>query len=208
MSSMLGRYAGPALIAGGCSWVVMYALELVIGPVGPGGMDPAASTLQWLTAVLFGAAVLSIGFGLLGLRAVLGGRSRKLGLAASVPVVVAMCCAAVNLVLLAGVVGPPQVLGSLGGLGVVCTLLGATMMSVAAMRARVLAVWARAMLLVAGLVTFPVVLLTIPLEAVLPPHVIGDLPFPAVGLAFVAVGLAVTSSRRKALPVQTGPAAA
>lgn len=203
-----GRFAGHALVAGGCMWVIMYALELVIGPLGPGGMDPAASSLEWLAAVLFGGATLSVGLGLIGLRESLAGRSRKLGIAACVPVVFAMCCAAVNLVLLAGVVGEARVIGALGGLGVVGALLGATMMAAATIRAGVLSAWARAMLLAAGVVTFPVILLTIPLEAVLPPHAIGDLPFPVVGLAFAAVGLSVVSSRRRNVPVEPGPTTA
>ena len=203
-----GRSAGPALVAGGCMWVVMYALELVIGPPGPGGMDPAASSLEWLAAVLFDGAILSIGLGLIGLREGLAGRSRKLGIAACVPVVFAMCCAAVNLVLLAGVVGEARVIGALGGLGVVGALLGATMMAVATIRAGVLSAWARAMLLAAGVVTFPVILLTIPLGAVLPPHAIGDLPFPASGLAFAAVGLSVVASRRRNIPAEPGPTTA
>ncbi|MDQ3377395.1 MAG: hypothetical protein M3533_10920 [Actinomycetota bacterium] len=203
-----GRFTGPALVAGGCLWVAMYLLELAIGPLGPGGMDPSSSSLEWLAAVLFGAAILSIGFGLLGLRERLAGRSRKLGIAACVPVALAMCCAAVNLVLLAGVVGEARVIGALGGLGVVGTLLGATMMAAATLRARALAAWARAMLLVAGIVTFPVILLTIPLEAVLPPHVIGDLPFPVAGLAFAAVGLSVVSSRRRNFPAKPDPTTA
>lgn len=203
-----GRFAGPALVAGGFMWVVMYALELAIGPPGPGGMDPTASSLEWLAAVLFGGAMLSVGLGLIGLRDGLAGRSRKLGIAACVPVVFAMCCAAVNLVLLAGVIGEARVIGALGGLGAVSTLLGATLMAAATIRAGVLTAWARATLLAAGIVTFPVILLTIPLEAVLPPHAIGDLPFPVAGLAFVAVGLSVALSRRRNIPAEPGPTSA
>lgn len=200
-----GRSAGPALVAGGCMWVVMYALEIVIGP---GGMDPAASSLEWLAAVVFSGAILSIGLGLIGLRESLAGRSRKLGIAACVPVVFAVCCTAVNLVLLAGVVGEARVIGVLGGLGVVGALLGATIMAAATIRAGVLSAWARAMLLAAGVVTLPVILLTIPLEAVLPPHAIGNLPFPAAGLAFAAVGLSVVASRRKNIPAEPDPTTA
>lgn len=85
-----GRFTGPALVAGGCMWIAMYALELVIGPPGAGGMDPAASPLEWLAAVCFGGAILSIGFGLLGLRTPLGGQARKFGVAACAPMFVAV----------------------------------------------------------------------------------------------------------------------
>jgi hypothetical protein len=79
-------------------------------------------------------------------------------------------------------------LGELGGLAVVTNLAAATLLGIATLRTRALSRAIGVTFLTVGLITFPCILLTIPLEAVLPPYVVGDLPFPVWGVVFAALG--------------------
>src|SRR5258706_7076455 len=102
----------------------------------------------------------------------------------------------INLVLLTGFFSGIRVLVLLAGIGVVSTFASATLLGIATLRTRSLPRWTALMLLVAGLVTFPVILLTIPLSAFVPDYVIGDLPFALSADLFLVVGSQLLRANR------------
>jgi uncharacterized membrane protein YeiH len=102
------------------------------------------------------------------------------------------------------VTGAPTYIGLLAGLGVVSSLLSTTLLGIAALRTRAFSRAINWTLVSVGLVTFPVILLTIPLEAVLPPYVISDLPFPVWGAIFAGIGYALLRTERNVLVLAAG----
>ena len=196
MKSNLIRWGGPTMMLGGLLWILAYATGLIVGvTTGELPQDPGASALAWVGAASFSAAILFVGIGLAGLYARLERHSKKLAVAGLVLACVAIITAAINLVLMTGILGEARVLNSLGGVGVLSILGGATLLAIAALRAKVLPRWVRFVLLVVGVLTFPVLLATIPLESALPPFVIADLPFAVVGVALIAVGYTMLTDR-------------
>ncbi len=199
MSANLMRWGGRAMMLGGFLWILTYATEIVIGlALGEETYrqaEPNASLLEWLWPAFFMGAVFCLGVGLLGVRTRLEGRSRKLGIAGTVPASVAIVASSINLVLLAGVSGEPKALDGLGFLGVLGILLGSILMGFAALRAKVLPRWARIILMLTPFLFIPAIIATIPLASVLPDYVIADLPFPVVGAALATVGYAMLTDR-------------
>ena len=202
MSSNLIRWGGPAMMLGGLLWILTYVVEIAIG-VTLGAetysqADPSASLLEWLWPTFFMGAIFFLGIGLLGVRARLEGRSKKLGIAGALLAAVAVVAASINLVLLAGVFGEAMALDGLGFLGVIGVIFGSILLGIATLRAKVLPRWARVVLTLTPFAFIPAIIVTIPLESVLPEYVIADLPFPVVGAVLVTVGYAVLSSREDA----------
>lgn len=199
MSSNLMRWGGPAMMLGGFLWVLTYATEIAIGlTFGEERYletDASASLLEWLWPAFFMGAIFFLGIGLLGARERLEGRSRKLGIAGSVPASIAIGASSINLVLLAGVSGEPEALDGLGFLGVIGILLGSVLIGIAALRAKVLPRWARILLMSVPLLFIPAIIITIPLASVAPEYVIADFPFPVVGVAMALAGYAVLADR-------------
>lgn len=199
MSSKLIRWGGPAMMLGGLLWILTYLTEIAVGvTLGLEAYlkpDPSASLLVWLWPVFFMGAILFLGVGLLGVRARLEGRSKKLGVAGAVLAYIAVAAASVNLVLLSGVTGEATAYDGIGFLGVIGVMLGSVLMGVAALRAKVLPRWARVVLTLTPLAFIPAIIITIPLESVVPEYVIADLPFPFVGLVLAAVGYAMFAER-------------
>lgn len=199
MSPNLIRWGGPAMMLGGLLWILTYVVEIVIG-VTLGAetysqADPSASLLEWLWPVFFMGAIFFLGVGLLGVRAQLEGRSKKLGITGALLAVVAIVAASINLVLLAGVFGEAKALDGLGFLGVIGVIFGAILLGIAALRARVLQRWARLVLTMTPLAFIPAIIVTIPLESVLPEYAIADLPFLVVGAVLATVGYAILKNR-------------
>ncbi len=187
------------MMLGGLLWILTYVVEIVIG-VTLGAetysqADPSASLLEWLWPVFFMGAIFFLGVGLLGVRARLEGRSKKLGIAGALLAAVAVVAASINLVLLAGVFGEATALDGLGFLGVIGVIFGAILLGIATLRARVLPRWARLVLTMTPLAFIPAIIVTIPLESVLPEYVIADLPFPVVGTVLATVGYAILKNR-------------
>ncbi len=187
------------MMLGGLLWILTYVVEIVIG-VTLGAetysqADPSASLLEWLWPVFFMGAIFFLGVGLLGVRARLEGRSKKLGIAGALLAAVSVVAASINLVLLAGVFGEATALDGLGFLGVIGVIFGAILLGIATLRARVLPRWARLVLTMTPLAFIPAIIATIPLESVLPEYVIADLPFPVVGTVLATVGYAILKNR-------------
>lgn len=84
--SNLSKNSGPLLALGGAFWVFHYVLQIAsimtLGR-GPNMEDLGQSMFASFDATAFLAATIMLGAGLLGVRAKLGGSSRKLGDAAS-----------------------------------------------------------------------------------------------------------------------------
>ncbi len=192
MSLKLIRWGGPAMMLGGLLWILTYMVEIVIGlTLGEAVYsrpDASASLLEWLWPACFMGAIFFLGVGLLGVRARMEGRSRKLGIAGALLASVAIIAASINLVLLTGVLGKATALDGIGFLGVIGVIFGSIVMGIAALRAKVLPRWARFTLTFLPLAFIPAIIATIPLESVAPEYVIADLPFPVVGAVLATVG--------------------
>ncbi|CAN5869663.1 hypothetical protein BH23ACT11_BH23ACT11_13380 [soil metagenome] len=195
MSSKLIRWGGPAMMLGGLLWILTYLTEIAVGlTLGLETYlqaDPSAALLVWLWPVFFMGGIFCLGVGLLGVRARLEGRSKKLGIAGTILASVAIAAASVNLVLLSGVFGEPTARDEIGFLGVIGIMLGSVLMGVAAVRAKVFQRWARVALALTPLAFVPAIIATIPLESIVPEYVIADLPFPVVGAVLATVGYAM-----------------
>lgn len=189
------RLASSALAIGGALMIVMYAFQIVHGINTGETMAPANMMnrpLLHLSGISFSAGMLGIALGLAGIGLGLRSRSPKLAtLAIALPLLAALA-PAYNLVAnLAGFSGMP----SINGFTVLANLASATMLGVAALRTKALPRGIALTLLAVGLVTFPLILLTIPAEAVLPPYVAMDLPFPVWGAIFAGIGVALGRAR-------------
>ncbi len=199
MSSNLIRWGGPAMMLGGSLWILTYITEIIIGvTLGEAvynSVDASRSLIEWLWPACFMGAIFFLGIGLLGVRARLEGRSRKLGIVGALLACVAIIAASINLVLLTGIFGKATALDGLGFAGVLGTLGGAILLGIATLRAKVLPRWARVVLTLTPFAFIPAILVTIPLESVMPDYVIADLPFPVVGAVFATVGYAMLVHR-------------
>jgi hypothetical protein len=204
LTTRLRSWSGALLIAGGALMVIMYALEIVYGmqsgaPFGP--EDLGRSALALVGSMTFALGLLLIGAGLLGTSWALRAYAPIVAALSLVLALVPIGAMAVNLTLISGVTGQPTLLGELGGLAVVTNLASATLLGIAVLRTRALPHAIGIMLLTVGLITFPCILLTIPLEAVLPPYIVGDLPFPVWGVVFAALGgLMLRNAARQKVP--------
>jgi len=193
----LHPWSGALLIAGGTLMVIMYALEIIYGmqsgaPFGP--EDLGRSALALVGSMTFALGLLLIGAGLLGTSRALRARAPILATLSLALALVPIGAMAVNLTLISGVTGQPTLLGELGGLAVVTNLAAAVLLGIAVLRTRALPRAIGITFLTVGLITFPCILLTIPLEAVLPPYIVGDLPFPVWGVVFAALGSMILRS--------------
>ena len=189
-SSPLTRWGGLALILGGLLWIVSYGTGLVDGKTIDPNAAQSLSPLEWIGGIAFSGALLFLGIGLAVLGARLQTRSKRL---AFIPITAGL----INLVLLTGIFSGIRVLGLLAGIGVVSTFASATLLGIATLRTQALPRWTAIILLVTGLVTFPVILLTIPLSVVVPDYVIGDLPFALSAALFLVVGSQLLRARRE-----------
>jgi hypothetical protein len=186
-SSFLVRWGGLALIVGGLLWIASYGTGLVNGRT----IDPHIqnlSPLEWISGITFSGAFLFLGIGLAALGARLQQRSKPLALVGTLLAFLPITAGLVNLVLLTGLFRGIRVIGLLAGIGVVCTFASATLLGIATLHTRSLPRWTALILLVTGLVTFPVILLTIPLSAFVPDYITGDLPFALSAALFLVVG--------------------
>jgi hypothetical protein len=186
-SSPLVRWGGFTLILGGLLWIVSYGAGLVNGKT----IDPLIqnlSPLEWIGGIAFSGALLFLGIGLAALSARLQERAKRLALVGMLLAFIPITAGLINLVLLTGIFKGIRVLVLLAGIGVVSTFASATLLGIATLRTKALPRWTALILLVTGLVTFPVILLTIPLSAVVPDSIIGDLPFALSAALFLVVG--------------------
>jgi hypothetical protein len=186
-SSPLVRWGGFTLILGGLLWIVSYGAGLVNGKT----IDPLIqnlSLLEWIGGIAFSGALLFLGIGLAALSARLQERAKRLALVGMLLAFIPITAGLINLVLLTGIFKGIRVLVLLAGIGVVSTFASATLLGIATLRTKALPRWTALILLVTGLVTFPVILLTIPLSAVVPDSIIGDLPFALSAALFLVVG--------------------
>ena len=193
MKAAPSRWAGPALVVGGLSWVVTYLSEIGIGlTAGEQAYldpDPPMTGLFWIWPFTFFTATLLLCTGMLGTAATLWRRAPVLASLALVPASVGAVASLVNVAMLFGITGEVTASDDLGFLGVVGTLASAILNGVAALRARAFARWARLTLALLPLVFVPAILATFPLAQIAPDYVVNDLPFPVVGLVLAAVGL-------------------
>lgn len=190
----LTKNSGPILTLGGMLWIVHYCLQIVSGmTLGrvPDVEDLGHSMFASFDATAFLVAIVLLGLGLLGVRGRLRGRSRKLGIAASVFAGLAILGPSVNLVLISGVFGELTVVGILAALGVVSSLIGATLLAIAALKTKGLPKGVGTALLINGLLTFPFIVGITSIFPSAPAWAIDELPFAVSGVAWMAVGYAL-----------------
>ena len=179
-----------ALCAGGALWILHYALQLAGGfsgaPLKPG------HPLFALDGALFSAAIFALDAGLCLLGARLQNRARILARAAMGLALLACASMTAGLGLYLTTQRPPGVWGVVGVIG---TCLSATLLGLATRRSQALPSRPGTLLLLTGLLTFPVILLlAIPNGRGVPAFVTDELPFALSGAAWAALGLAL---RRK-----------
>lgn len=95
---------------------------------------------------------------------------------------------------LTDILGHTTTASSFGFPALLSVLLSATMMAIAATRAQALPRWASTLLLLAGVLTFPLAVATVPIGHLIPDWILDNLPLALSGVAFVLVGSALPSS--------------
>ncbi len=182
------RWAGPAAMLGGLLWILAYGLEVLAGATTGEqiGEYSNQSGLNLIYLLMVHAALVLLGIGLVGLRARLGGRSKKLGIAG-----LSLACIAIAM----GAVNPVVRIGLLAFFGILGVVGGSLVLGIAALRTGALPRWARPLPLLVGIMFFPLIFLTFPLESILPSYATSNFPFPITGAVWVAIGYAMLASR-------------
>ena len=190
----LARKAGTALQVGGLCWMGMYGLEVVVGLASGKSVGPAhsrrspGSTMRRSRGghprrprparALHPAA---------GSRAGLRDRGRGSGDYRGDGESALALTDALGRAAPASAFGFPELLS---------VLLSATLMAVAAKRARALPRRASTILLLAGALTFPLAVATVPIGHIIPDWILDNLPLALGGGAFTAVGAALRRGGR------------
>ncbi|WPB74610.1 hypothetical protein KYC5002_37075 [Archangium violaceum] len=192
------RWEGPAAMLGGSLWLLFYGASALAGrELGEGPRDVNDSDLLLLGAAAFCGAVLSLGTSLTGLRARLQGRARRLGLAGGVMAALALATAALNALLLTGLVGRARFVGGLAALGVLGVCTGAVLLGLATRREQVLPRWGGTLLIVTGPLTVLLIATSGLRFGSIPGYVLDDLPFAIAGLSWITAGAAMRSRGEK-----------
>lgn len=191
METTKGRLGGLAALIGGVSWIAYYFSDLISGILGQHLIEQAQTETPFtaLSFALFLGGIVLFNVADFGLYSRLGGRSRGWGIAGLVfsAVAVALAIAAV-IVLASGASIPP---GMFAGFGVMTTCVATTLMGIAVFRARILPGSARALPLLVGVLTFPLIVGFGFFEAFLPAYVISEMPFALSGLGWLAISMAM-----------------
>ncbi len=184
-------------------WIVIHVIMVIIVMMtGKLAGDIRASQQPFITHIYFFLLPLSslfLGVGLLGLFALLEGRSRKLGIASIVLASIGMLMGIVDLLFL--VLGPAamngflEVLSSLAnGLNGILMLGSTVLLGWATLRARVLPRWAAWILIIVGVITAPILLVT-PLP-IGPIWATDTIAFFIGGIGYMAVGVTLIVMRK------------
>ena len=211
-SQQLKRLAGPALILGGLIWIAIHVMMIIIVVMtGKLAGEVPASQQPLITPIYFLLLPLSsifLGVGLLGLFALLEGRSKKLGIAGIVLASIGMIMGIIYLLFL--ILGSAALSGFLGVIAPVANglngilILGSTiLLGWAALRARVLPRWAAWILIIVGIITAPILLVT-PLP-VGPIWATDTIAFFIGGIGYTVVGVTLLVAQKHAVesPVDT-----
>lgn len=196
----LARKAGTALQVGGLCWMGMYGLEVVVGLASGQSVGPAhLSAVARVDHVALSGGGILVALGLLGLHTRLRGRARGFGIAGAALAIVTVLTGTSALAL-TDVLGRAAAASSLGFPELLSVLLSATLMAIAAKRARALPRWASTALLLAGVLTFPLAVATVPIGHIIPDWILDNLPLALGGAGFTAVGAALSSGRDGVVP--------
>jgi hypothetical protein len=192
-SSLIGWLG---LMVGGLLWIVMYITEVTSGRL----LSPAdPSSLVKFGFLAFPVAFLFLGAGLIALGAKLRRRSRRLAWAGLLVAVIPIATTLISVVLRAGILGAGAagLVGLVATVGVISVFTSTTLISIAMLRTKALPGWTAIVLLLTGILTFPLILVTIPLSAITPDYITGDLPFALAGAMFLMVGFVAMKTWRE-----------
>jgi hypothetical protein len=209
-SQFLKRLAGPALITGGLLWITIHMMMIIIILMtGKLAGEVPASQQSFITPIYFLLLPLSslfIGVGLLGVFALLEGRSRKLGTAGVVLASIGMVMGIVDLLFL--IFSSPTVNGILGVFASVANglnglmILGSTvLLGWAALRTHILPRWAAWVLIIIGVITAPILLVT-PLP-IGPVWATDTIAFFIGGIGYTVVGVVLIVTRKRTVESKT-----
>lgn len=205
---------GSALAAkvGGFLWVVHYGLHLGFGLKTGRVLFEAGDTLTGrIDRLAFFGAYLMLGLALLGLSRSLRGRTAGwgyVGLFFSIMAVMAGVAGA-GLALpgadgeAVGMIAPLA-----GKVGIFGLFLGAIFTGNGLLRAGWVPRWVALAVLFFGWLTFPAAMLVMPFEAVVPPYVVMELHFLAVGVLWMLIGSSLSTAGRVVADGRTGRTAA
>lgn len=175
------RAVRPALMIGGATWLAYYGMWIWSGVTT--GHEPAQGTPFGLaSAVVFFIALVGITGGLASLGMQLRKFAAGFGNAGLAFALIALVCSVVGIASIAlGAIRP----GTFGGLGVVGSCLGATLLGIAALRSKALARRDALVLLAIGVVTFPLIVAITAILPTLPSWIVDEMPFAIAGLSWI-----------------------
>lgn len=191
METTKGRLGGMAALVGGVSWIIYYFSDLISGVLGQRLIEKAQTETPFtgLSFALFLAGIVLFNIADFGLYSRLGRHSRGWGIAGLVFSAVAVTLVITAVIVLASSASIPP--GMFAGFGVMTTCVATTLMGIAVFRARALPGSARALPLVVGIITFPLIVGFGSFEAFLPAYVISEMPFALSGLGWIAISMAM-----------------
>ena len=206
LTQLLKRLAGPALIVGGLLWVTIHAFMIaIVMMTGKLAGEVPASHQPLITPIYFLLLPLSslfLGVGLLGVFALLEGRSMKLGITGIVLASIGMVMGIIDLLFLTLI--PSDVNEVLGGIASVANGLNGLLMLAstvllgwAALRTHILPSWAAWILISIGILTAPILLVT-PLSIGLI-WATDTIAFFLGGIGYIVVGVTLIVTRKHAV---------
>ena len=169
LTQLLKRLAGPALIVGGLLWVTIHAFMIaIVMMTGKLAGEVPASHQPLITPIYFLLLPLSslfLGVSLLGVFALLEGRSMKLGITGIVLASIGMVMGIIDLLFLTLISSAVnEVLGGIAsvanGLNGLLMLASTVLLGWAALRTHILPSWAAWILISIGILTAPIFLVT------------------------------------------------
>jgi hypothetical protein len=205
-SQQLKRLAGPAFIIGGLLWITIHIMMVIIVLMtGKLAGELPASQQPFITHIYFLLLPLSsifLGVGLLGLFALLEGRSKKVGIAGVVLASIGMVMGVIYLLFL--FLGPAAFNGFLGvlssvanGLNGILMLASTALLGWAVLRAHILPRWTAWILIIVGIMTAPILLVT-PLP-IGPIWATDTIAFFIGGIGYITVGVTLMAARNQAV---------
>jgi hypothetical protein len=207
LAQYIKRIAGPALASGGLLWIADFIAIIIIGLTTgklvdtiPTGQEPLIMRIAiWFLPL----SMLFLGTGLIGVFARLEGRSKGWGIPGIVFIALPLVMSLINIVGLSGLTASITFSGDLNGLSVIAMSVGIILLGVAVLRSHALPRWIAWVMIVIGIVTFPILIAT-PLP-VGPDWATDHLSFLLSGIAYIVVGtgLGAVSKRSDVSTVST-----
>lgn len=155
----VSRLIGLALALGGALWVTNFMQIIINGTLTgslPSSSDDQLPFYLRIGLRLFIMSILILNVGLVGLLRRTLNRSKKLSVAASLFMVIAIVLASINTATMSGLLGAPTFNDTLMGLSIFATSIATGLLSVAALRAALLPRSIALPLLFVGITTIPV----------------------------------------------------